>query len=367
MSTLRRLSLGTALLIACAPQRRPEARPPTLTPPVTATPTPDPCAAAPIPADPEASLARVDQLRRCGTGRAALAIYAELLRVDPRPRWAHDLAALALAEGAPERARELLQASGDPATRVGLALIHVAAFEQDGSDADQDAARTQFQAALALAPYDPYALSVALRLYLALAARAPERLALAAQLCRDRLSASAAGDGGDPRGAALLAGTCGRVALESKEPGEARRRFALALRFDPVDPGARLAWAAAELAAGNDRAAAELFTGALTTPAASDRYLAGLGLGVARLRLHELAAAESAYRVAAVAHGWRSGDPIERLPPELLFNLGTLLAQTVDPGRRAEARALLTAYTDHPAADDLRRLRCRQLLHELRP
>jgi len=367
MSTLRRLSLGTALLIACAPQRRPEARPPTPTPPVTATPTPDPCAAAPIPADPEAALARVDQLRRCGTGRAALAIYAELLRVDPRPRWAHDLAALALAEGAPERARELLQASGDPATRVGLALIHVAAFEQDGSDADQDAARTQFQAALALAPDDPYALSVALRLYLALAARAPERLALAAQLCRDRLPASAAGDGGDPRGAALLAGTCGRVALESKEPGEARRRFALALRFDPVDPGARLAWGAAELAAGNDRAAAELFAGALTTPAASDRYLAGLGLGVARLRLHELAAAESAYRVAAVAHGWRSGDPLERLPPELLFNLGTLLAQTVDPGRRAEARALLTAYTDHPAADDLRRLRCRQLLHELRP
>ena len=355
------------MLIACAPQRSAETRPPTPAPTPIARRAPDPCAAAPIPTDTSAALARVDQLRRCGTGRAALAIYAELLRTDPRPRWAHEIAALALAEGAPEQARELLQASGGPATRVGLALIHVAAFEHTGSDADSDAARTNFQAALAVAPEDPYALSVALRLYLALAARAPERLALAAQLCRERLTASAASDGGDPRGAALLTAACGRVALESREPGDARRRFALALRFDPADPGARLTWAAAELAAGNEPAAAELFAGALTAPGAGDRYLAGLGLGVARLRLHDLAGAESAYRVAAGAHGWRTGDPPGRLPPELLFNLGTLLARAIDPDRRAEARALLTAFTDHPAADDLRRLRCRQLLLELRP
>ncbi|HEY0135458.1 MAG TPA: hypothetical protein VGB85_15345, partial [Nannocystis sp.] len=244
-------------------------------------------------------------------------------------------------------------------------LIHVAAFETSASDTDSDASRTHFQAALAVAPEDPYALCVALRLYLALAARAPERLALAAQLCSERLPASAEGDGGDPRGAALLAATCGRVALEARDPGEARRRFALALRIDPADAAARLAWAAAELAAGNDAAAAELFAGAVRAPGTNERYLAGMGLGVARLRLHDPAAAEAGYRIAAAAHGWHTGDPLDRLPPELLFNLGTLLAQLPDRARRAEARTLLTAYTEHPAADELRRLRCRQLLLEL--
>ena len=361
-----RLAFGTALVIACGPPRPADTRPPDPAPTVVAAPGPDPCADAPIPADTVAALARVDVLRRCGAGLSALAIHAELLRTDPRPRWAYELAALALAEGAPERARALLQASGAVQARVGLALIHVAAFEADASDADRDAARTDFQAALAVAPKDPYALCVALRLYLALAARAPERLALAAQLCSERLPASAEGDGGDPRGAALLAATCGRVALESKEPGEARRRYALALRINPPDAGARLAWGAAELAAGNDAAAAELFAGAVRAPGASDRYLAGLGLGVARLRLHDPAGAEAGYRIAAAAHGWKTGDPIDRLPPELLFNLGTLLAQLTDRARGAEARAMLTAYTGHPAADDLRRLRCRQLLHELR-
>lgn len=356
------------LLLAC---RRDPAAATTATttppPPLASTPTADPCAATgadtSIPPDTDAALARAAVLRRCGAARAVLAIHAELLQRDPQPRWAYELAALALAEDLVPAARELLQG---PSARVGLALLHVAAYEASGSPGDREAARTEFQAALALAPDDPYALAVALRHDLALADREPGRLALAAQICRDRITDdNPAADGGDPRGAALLAATCARVSLAAHEPGEARRRFALALTLDPAEPAPRLTWAAAELAAGNDRKAAELYAPALTAPAASDRYLAGLGLGVARSRLHDPIGAEQAYRLAAAARGWRQGDPPERLPPELQFNLGSALAGPGDPARHREARLLLHAYIDRPGTDELRRLRCRQLLLEL--
>ncbi len=361
-----RLSFGTAMiLLAC---RSPPSHPPSapaLAPVVLAPP--DPCAETPIPGDTAAALARVATLQRCDAGLSALAIYSELLRRDPRSRWAYEAAALALAENTPEAARALLQDSGVSPARVGLALLHVSAYEASGQPADLDAARVEFQAALALAPDDPYALCVALRLYLALAARAPERLALATQLCSERWpSGGPHSDRGDPRGAALLAATCARVALESHEPGEARRRFEIAVGFDPEEHGTRLAWGAAELAAGNDRGAALHFLAALAAPGAHDRYLAGLGLGVARLHLHDPVGAEQAYRIAASARRWSAGDPVDRLPAELQFNLGTLLADAVDPRRRAEARALLTAYAERPGADEPRRLRCRQLLLELR-
>lgn len=363
---VRYLSLGTCLLLAC---RRPgEAVAPSPTPAVvTAKPAVDPCAPAPVPGDTPAALARVTALRGCGDAVGALAIFAELLRRDPRPRWGFEVAALAIAEDLQARAREVLQDDPGAPARVGLALLHVAAFEALGEAADRDLARTDFQAALAVAPDDPYALSVALRHYLALAEREPGRLALAVQLCRERISVDGPpADGGDPRGAGLLAATCARVALESQEPGEARRRFALALTLDPTDPGARLAWAAAELAAGNDRKAAELYAGAAQAPAAGDRYIAALGLGVALGRLHDHAGAEQAYRAAARARSLTPDTTPDRLPPELQFNLGTLLAGAADPKRRAEARALLGAYAARPDADELRRLRCRQLLLELR-
>lgn len=366
-----RLSLrtgATLALLLCACPRPPASAPPTTRPaPAASAPALDPCAAAAIPGDTAAALARVDVLRRCGDGAGALAIFAALLRRDPRTRWGYEAAALAIAEGAPERARAVLRDGA--AARVGFALLHVAAFEAAGQSADAEAARTHFQAALALVPDDPYALSVALRHYLALADREPERLALAVQLCHERVPAGPAGDGAaarDVRGDALLLATCARVALAADEPGEARRRFALALTLDPADAGARLAWAAAELAAGNDRSAAELYAAATDAPAASDRYLAGLGLGVARGRLHDHAGAERAYRAAAEARGVRPGSPADRLPPELQFNLGTLLAAATDPVRRAEARALLQAYAARSDADELRRLRARQLLLELR-
>lgn len=357
------LSLRTAalaLLCACKPIAAPTV---TAAPPPAPPPAPDPCADTSIPPDTDAALARAAVLRRCGAPRAVLAIHAELLQRDPRPRWAHELAAVALAEDLVPEARELLQG---PAARVGLALLNVAAYETTGTPADREAARTEFQAALALAPDDPYALAVALRHDLALADREPERLALAAQICRDRIPGDDPdADGGDPRGAALLAASCARVSLAAHEPGEARRRFALALALDPGEPAPRLAWAAAELAAGNDRKAAELYAPALDAPAASDRYLAGLGLGVARSRLHDPTGAEQAYRLAARARGWRTGDPPERLPPELQFNLGLALAGPGDPARHAEARLLLAAYIARPDADELRRLRARQLLLEL--
>jgi tetratricopeptide (TPR) repeat protein len=337
---------------------------------VAVAPAPDPCAEAPVPADRDAALARVDALLRCGAGSSALAIHAALLQRDPRPRWAHELAALALAEGVAERGRALLAAASGSAARsaarVGLALLDVAAFEASGAEADRERARSSFQAALALAPDDPHALSVALRHYLALAAAAPERLALATQLCLDRLAPDAPVRGdGDPVGAALLAGTCARVALLAQEPGEARRRFALALRLDPGEPGTQLTWAAAELTAGNERRAAELYQATTTAPAARDRYIAWLGLGVARTRLHDRPGAEQAYRAAADTRGLTASAPPEQVPPELQFNLGVLLASFADPTNRAEARGLLQAYAARPDADELRRLRCRQLLLEL--
>jgi hypothetical protein len=360
-----RLSLWTAplgLLLACA-RPAPDTRAPAAPTPAPTPAAPDPCADAQVPPDTAAALARAAVLRRCGAARAVLEIHAELLQRDPRPRWAHELATVALHEGLVPEARELLQG---PAARVGLALLHVATYEATGAAADREAARTEFQAALALAPDDPYALAVALRHDLALADREPERLALAAQICHDRIvSDDPAADGGDPRGAALLATICARVSLAAHEPGEARRRFALALAQDPEEPASRLAWAAAELAAGNNHKAALLYTSALTAPAASDRYLAGLGLGVARTRLHDPAGAEQAYRLAAGARDWHPGDPPGRLPVELQFNLGSVLAGPGPPARRAEARALLRAYVEHPEADEFRRLRARQLLLEL--
>ncbi len=352
-----------AMLLACARPTPPAAPTPAAPAPAPA-PTPDPCADAPVPEDSAAALARAAVLQRCGA--SALPVYAALLARDPRPRWGHELAALALAEGAPERARALLAGDG-PAARVGLALLDVAAFEASKAPADLERARASFQTALALTPDDPYALSVALRHYQALAAREPERLALAAQICRERLPADPAPPppDGELRGAAQHAATCARGAVLSQEPGEARHRFALALALDPGDPATQLAWAAAELAAGNDRKAAELHAAALTAPAARDRYLAALGLGVARTRLHDRPGAEQAYRAAATALGLTASDPPDRYPPELQFNLGTLLADAPDPAPRAEARGLLRAYESRPDVDELRRLRCRQLLLEL--
>jgi tetratricopeptide (TPR) repeat protein len=377
---LRHLALGTAvLLLACRPEPTATQPPATTTTP-PATTTPDACADAPPPREWAAARARVAVLLRCGDAPRALAVYADNLQRDPQPQWAHALATLALAEDAPEVARAALtgldrESAGRP---VGLALLAIAAFEQRGEVRELNQARENFQAALARAPDDPYALGVALRHALAVADREPERLVLAEEMCRRRLApprppatrdpvpeASAPAPPPDP-GTAVLASTCARVALLSEEPGEARRRFALALDLDPGDVATRLRWAGVELAASNDGAAADLYQAATDAPAARDRYTAWLGLGVARIRLHDRPGAEAAYRSAAAVRGVNSGDPPTTLPPELQFNLGTLLAGSDDRTTRAEARALLQAYLAQPAADQPRRLRCQQLLLELR-
>ncbi|MBL9102012.1 MAG: hypothetical protein JNL82_13695 [Myxococcales bacterium] len=516
------LSLGAACLLACrpAPSVAPAPAPtPAPAPPVAAA---DPCADAPAPADFPAARARVAALLRCGDGARALAVYADGMGRDPRPQWAHALASLAIAEGAPDVARAALVAldPGSPARPVGLALLAIDAYERRGEVRELAQARENFQAALARAPDDPHALGVALRHALAVTASEPERLTLAAAVCRDRLPTrppprdpvpqdSAASGVPRPRppsavtpdpstaspvpqsspaalaspvprasltalaspvpqaspattspvpqasltalaspvpqasltalaspvpqarppspvpraspsspvpqasppspvpraspsspvpqaspsspaprasppspvpqaspapdpaaaerlGAAVLASTCARVALLAGDPGEARRRFALALELAPDDIATRLRWAGVELAAGNDPSAAELYAvAAAEAPAARDRYTAGLGLGVARVRLHDRVGAEAAYRAAAAARGLDPRDPPTTYPPELQFNLGSLLAGSDDPRGRAEARALLQAYLVHPDADQQRRLRCQQLLREL--
>lgn len=376
------LALGTALaLLACRPAPATTAPPAATTHTPTVTAPADPCADAPAPPDFPAARARVDTLLRCGDGPRALAVYADNLQRDPQPRWAHALASLALAEDTPEFARTaLLALDRDSAARpVGLALLAIAAYEQRGEVRELGQAREHFQAALARAPEDPYALGVALRHALAVADREPERLVLAEDLCRRRLAAPRAPATRDPvpeaslptearddHGAAVLAATCARVALLSEEPGEARRRFALALELDPDDATTRLHWASLELAASNDAAAADLYAAATVAPAARDRYNAYLGLGVARVRRHDRRGAEAAYRAAAAVRGVKPGDPPATLPQELQFNLGTLLAASDDPPARAEARTLLEAFLAHPGVDPPRRLRCQQLLLELR-
>jgi predicted Zn-dependent protease len=364
-----RARLALALLLAASGCPRPAERPGPVRPPPAPAPAPvDPCAPAPVPATAPGALARVDALLRCGDLRGALDAYAALLRRDPRPRWAHDLTALALAEGAPGAARAALEAldRDSPARAVGLALLDVADYERRGDIRDRSSARMHFQAALARTPGDPYALTAALRLYLAIADREPERQVLAAALCREHVPAGppAAAELPDPHGVAVLAAICGEVSLRAGEPTEARRRFELAARLDPEAPGPRIAWAHAELAAGNDARAAELYAAAAAAPASRDRYTANFGLGVARGRLHDRHGAEAAYRAALAARGLVGRPPTE-LPPELQFNLGSLLAASDDPGTRAEARALLQAYQAHPEADQPRRLRCQQLLLEL--
>lgn len=68
----------------------------------------------------------------------------------------------------------------------------------------------------------------------------------------------------------------------------------------------------------------------------------------------------------STARGVAPNRPTDRVPHELQFNLGVLPASFADPSTRAEARGLLQAYAARPDADELRRLRCRQLLLELR-
>ncbi len=81
-------------------------------------------------------------------------------------------------------------------------------------------------------------------------------------------------------------------------------------------------------------------------------------------RRREREPAEAAYRSALGELGLDTTTPA-KLPPELTFNLGILLADAADPAARAEARALLRAYVDNLGADERRRLRARILLREL--
>jgi uroporphyrinogen III methyltransferase/synthase len=362
--------LALALGLACArpaPRRHPHPDPRDHHPP---RPRPRPCADAPIPPDTDAALARAAVLRRCNAPKAVLAILAELLQRDPRPRWAHELAALALAEDLVPAARELLQTTPRRPRRPRPPPRRRLRDHRRG--ARQAAARPPAPNSRPPSPSPPTTPTPSPS---PSATTSPSPTASPSASPSPPRSAATASSTiapppvppDDPHGAALFAASCARVSLAAHEPGEARRRFALALTLDPQgEPAPRLTWAAAELAAGNDRKAAELYAPALEAPAAADRYLAGLGLGVARTRLHDPTGAAQAYRHAAAARGWQQGDPPAELPPELQFNLGSALAGPGDPTRRAEARALLRAYVDRPDADELRRLRCRQLLLELR-
>ncbi|WAS97766.1 hypothetical protein [Nannocystis punicea] len=366
-----RVLLLCALLLACARQTATDKAPPA---PPPAPVVVDPCAPAPVPGDSTRALARADLLLRCGDDAGALAVRFALLRRDATSTArAYALAVLAHESGRvgdiDAAVAELPLTAGARAvyrlTRdVAVYLDAVARRTEEPGKRDEPidgaALARDVAAALAVTADDPYALSLALRFTALHDADPRER---AAPICRDRA---------DPlllrlrdrEGAAVLAAACARIAFLSGEPGDGRRRFARALELAPHDHAAALAWAAAELAAGNLGEAVRLYTLAAEAPSPRLRYAAFLGLGVAQVRRHDRRAAEAAYRSAVAERGLDTAAP-DKLPPELSFNLGVLLADTAEPAARAEARALLRAYVDGPRADERRRLRARILLREL--
>lgn len=360
---MRRALLLVALALACRKQADESVRPDVR----VAAPPPavSPCATAPVPEDTSEAARRASALLRCDDEAGALAVRVELLRRDPgSTARAWDLAALAhLAGRAAEADAHTTPLPLTPPARAVYGLARdVLAYLDRPDPARGGALARDVAAALAVAVDDPYVLSLAIRFTAVHDGDPTER---AAPICRERAAPLLE----RPHdGAATLAAACARIAFLSGEPADGRRLYARALELaapDDIDAPA-LAWAAAELAAGSLAEAARLYARAGEHPSARLRYAAAVGLGVARARQHDRAGAEAAYRSAAALRG-AAGTPVpaDRLPPELLFNLGSVLAEAPEPAARAEARALLQAYAAHPGADDRRRLRARQLLREI--
>jgi tetratricopeptide (TPR) repeat protein len=357
-----RLLVLCALLLGCRPQPAVTARPQAERPP---DPPPDPCAERPVPPDTNDALVRADELLRCGDEARAVAVHLELLRRDPASTVrAYQLAELAHAAGrGPAIAGDVAGLPLGPAARAVHDLTRDVLAYLERPDPERGGTLVRdVAAALALTNDDAHVLGLALRFT---AVRDPDPNERAAPLCRDRAEPLFERPR-PPPGGAVLAASCARIAFMAGEPGVGRRRYARALALDPRLHAAALAWAAAELAAGNFSAAAALYRHATAAPSARLRYPAFLGLGVAQARRRDRAAAEAAYREAAAVLGVRDR-PVspDRLPIELMYNLGTLLADSPDPAARAESRALLTAFAARPEADPKRRLRARHLLHEL--
>ncbi|HEY8376690.1 MAG TPA: hypothetical protein VIK91_09390, partial [Nannocystis sp.] len=356
---MRRVLLLCALLVGCTPQHT-TAPTPTGAPSETRAPI-DPCAPQPVPGDTNKALARVDVLLRCGDDAGALEVRFALLRRDPASTArAYALAALAHETG---RVAEIDPGVADlpltgaaravfRLTRDVLAYLDAIARSAEGDGRGEAvlegaALARDVAATLALAADDPYALAMALRFTAVNDADPTHR---AAPICRDRADPLISRLR-DDEGAAVLASACAQIAYMSGEPVDGRRRFAAALERAPNHHPTALAWAAAEFAAGNFGEAVRLYALATAAPSPRLRYAAYLGLGVAHARQHERRAAEAAYRQAAAVRGIEGADP-DKLPPELLFNLGTLLADSPDPAGREEARGLLRAYVAHPSADE---------------
>ncbi len=360
---MRRAVLLATLALACRKPAAEPSRPRSDDPAPVAAPSP--CAPQPIPEDMSSATRRASTLLRCGDEAGALAVRGELLRREPgSAARAYDLAALAhqLERAAEADAIAAGLPLSPPARAVYALTRDVLAYLDRPDPARGGALVRDVAAALAVAVDEPHALGLALRFTAVHDADPGDR---AVPICRERA---------DPlltrpsAGSAVLAAACGRIAFMDAEPLDGRRRYARALALtgpdDVEDPA--LAWAAAELAAGNHTEAARLYARAAEHPSARLRYAAAVGLGVARERQHDRAGAEAAYREAAALRGAaeRPADP-KKLPPELLFNLGAVLADAPTPAERAEARALLQAYVDDPGADDRRRLRARQILREI--
>ncbi|MBK7829201.1 hypothetical protein [Nannocystis sp.] len=290
-------------------------------------------------------------MRRVSDERAAAYDFAEASAMFGRS----DAALASVAELDAQRPTRLI-------VEGVLALHH---WMRTGEARHADVVRRSFQMLLARQPQNPYALVLGLRYFLHAAKLEPLMLGLAWQTCQERLSWLERGDQ-EVVGRAEVLARCAEVALASDRPSESRRLFARALEIDPHQAEGRLRWAGLELDAGNVIVAAELFSAATNAPRSYHRLAAQMGLGVTRARMRDGPGAEKAYREAITAfHQWAAPEN-GALPKEILYNLGVVLASSADPLLRGEARELLQEFIARPDADEVRALRCRQMLHELK-
>ncbi len=270
---------------------------------------------------------------RCGEPDAARERYEAALELDDdfcAPRVA--LAAQAEAEGNPARSRALLQKvlRGDP--RCGDAYVAMARVQRIHFGERAEAV-SNLRRALAMEADDVRTLVELARVYWDWGREEPERLALAAVICRQAQLI-------DPTYAPLY-DTWGLVDIARGDLTEASAKFAEARRLDPDLYEAHMNFGQLTLSQRAYTDAAEAFREARRLRPRS--YDAAIGLGVALRGLGETEAAEERYREAAA---------IDDARPEAYFDLAILYQEhrggTVEDLKHADA--MLEAFVQRAKA-----------------
>lgn len=270
---------------------------------------------------------------RCGDPERARAHYEAALAIEDdfcAPRVA--LASQAEAAGNPARARALLQAALREDPRCGDAYVAMARVQRLHFG-EREAAVANLRRALAMEADDVRTLVELAQVYWDWGREEPERLALAAVICRQAQLI-------DPTYAPLY-DTWGLVDIARGDLTEASAKFAEARRLDPDLFEAHMNFGQLTLSQRAYADAAEAFRDARRLKPRS--YDATIGLGVALRGLGETEAAEARYREAASFDDAR---------PEAYFDLAILyqehLAGSVEDLKHADA--MLEAFVERAKA-----------------